>query len=243
MAKKFLSSEENSLNKMFQGLGSIIGEKYIENLVDGVVTRNNFLIFSLTRGEWKGQKNTIGFGILGQVFVTEEVREIFNKNESKTKTENQNSITSLNNDSENITEDEGIDENSLNLISEIQNHWVALTPKNNDLIIFIPCDSQNTEILFKKKDSKVILENISGQDSLDYSIKSCSKTDNGYLIIAINPFTEKEITFSLSNINENSKTASWSWNDEDWAGNNNIIMVSSAGLSNFKTENEPPCLD
>ena len=83
MANNLLEDGNNGFAGALQGLGLMIGEKYIENLVEGLITRKNFILFSLTQGELKGEKKIAGIGILGNVFISPQLTSFFDKNKKK----------------------------------------------------------------------------------------------------------------------------------------------------------------
>ena len=96
MSKNLMN--ETSTDKSFgSGLGLLFGDIFIDKLTDGLVSRDNYFLFSLTKAEYKGETKTIGFGVLGNVFVTDKIRDVFNKKESTENTEsteNQNDYQS-----------------------------------------------------------------------------------------------------------------------------------------------------
>ena len=85
MANNLLEDGNKGFAGALQGIGVMIGEKYIENLVDGIVTRKNFILFSLTLGEIKGEQKIAGIGILGNVYISSKLREFFNKTKKEEK--------------------------------------------------------------------------------------------------------------------------------------------------------------
>ena len=85
MANNLLEDGNKGFAGALQGIGLMIGEKYIENLVDGLVTRKNFLLFSLTQGEFKGEKKIAGIGILGNVYISSRLKNFFDKNKKEDK--------------------------------------------------------------------------------------------------------------------------------------------------------------
>jgi hypothetical protein len=94
---KNLMNETSSDKSFGSGLGLLFGDIFIDKLTDGFVSRDNFFLFSLTKAEYKGETKTIGFGVLGNVFVTDKIRDIFNQNketENTEKTESQNDYQS-----------------------------------------------------------------------------------------------------------------------------------------------------
>jgi hypothetical protein len=80
MSSKLIDSE-NGLENIGAGFGLMIGENLIDKLVDGFVARDNYVLFSLTTATYKGQTKTIGFGIIGNIFLTSKIDEAFNSNE------------------------------------------------------------------------------------------------------------------------------------------------------------------
>ena len=81
MASEMIDENSESMESIGNGLGLLLGDTFIDKMTDGFISRNNFFLFSTTIAEYKGEKKTIGFGILGNVFVTDEISSIFNKNE------------------------------------------------------------------------------------------------------------------------------------------------------------------
>jgi hypothetical protein len=49
------------------GIASLIGDKFIDN----IVSRENYLFFSVTKATFGSQTKKIGFGVLGKVFVSD----------------------------------------------------------------------------------------------------------------------------------------------------------------------------
>lgn len=86
MSSKLIDSE-NGLENIGAGLGLMIGENLIAKLVDGFVARDNYVLFSLTTATYKGQKKTIGFGIIENIFLTSKIDEAFNSDELPTTSE------------------------------------------------------------------------------------------------------------------------------------------------------------
>ena len=80
---KKMSSDINSTNDSFNaignGLGMILGDAIIDKLTQKFVYRENFIIFSLTKVNFKGEVKTIGFGILGNVFISNKIDGFLNK--------------------------------------------------------------------------------------------------------------------------------------------------------------------
>lgn len=83
MANNLMDGGGNSFAGTLQGLGLLIGEKYVENFVDGIISRKNFFLFSLTQGEYKGNQKIAGVGILGNVYIFPQVKKYFEPKNTK----------------------------------------------------------------------------------------------------------------------------------------------------------------
>lgn len=82
--KKKMSAElienndnEDSFAMLGNGLGLMLGDTFIDNLTDGFISRENYVLFSLTKATYQEQEKTIGFGILGNVFLSEKIEKIY----------------------------------------------------------------------------------------------------------------------------------------------------------------------
>ena len=83
------SSESNELTKNFgAALGSMLGSAILNPIVDGFITSDNYIIFSVTKLTWGGQTKSIGFGVFGNVFLSKDIDNALKeeiKNMSNTK--------------------------------------------------------------------------------------------------------------------------------------------------------------
>ena len=61
----------------FENLGMLIGSSFAEKLIDNSVSRENYIFFSLTKGTWKDNSKIIGYGVFGNVFLSDDVKEAF----------------------------------------------------------------------------------------------------------------------------------------------------------------------
>jgi hypothetical protein len=75
-----INSTNNSFNSIGKGLGMILGDALIDRLTENFVFRQNFVIFSLTKVNFKGEDKIIGFGILGNIFITDRIEEALKPN-------------------------------------------------------------------------------------------------------------------------------------------------------------------
>jgi|SRR6185503_10337985 len=78
---------ENTLDHAGAQLGQMLGTMIINKVVENTVQRKNYLFFSLTNFESGGDEKIIGFGILGNVFITNRVDQKFNEARDKMQNE------------------------------------------------------------------------------------------------------------------------------------------------------------
>ena len=60
-------------------IGMMFGSSLIDGIVQEVIHRDDYFLFSLTRFEFKGETAVIGLGILGKVYISDEVDKRFKK--------------------------------------------------------------------------------------------------------------------------------------------------------------------
>lgn len=78
--QKSLEMNTTSGNSGFEALGSLLGTSLINTLVENNISCDNYLLFSITKITYKGESKSIGFGFLGNVFLSGKVDEVLNKN-------------------------------------------------------------------------------------------------------------------------------------------------------------------
>lgn len=71
------NDNEDSFAMLGNGLGLMLGDTFIDNLTDGFISRENYVLFSLTKATYQEQEKTIGFGVLGNVFLSEKIDKIY----------------------------------------------------------------------------------------------------------------------------------------------------------------------
>jgi len=81
--EKKMSQESNPDNKWEQ-VGQAIGMAFGQGIIDKAVTRDNYLIFSITKLSFGNKSKYAGIGILGKVFIknNEEIKSSFNNTSS-----------------------------------------------------------------------------------------------------------------------------------------------------------------
>ncbi|EKT4550783.1 DUF4359 domain-containing protein [Flavobacterium psychrophilum] len=78
MSKKLINDKnENAFSSLGNGLGLLLGDTFIDKMTDGFITRKNYYLFSLTNAEIDGNEKIIGFGVLGNVFLSEKMDNAF----------------------------------------------------------------------------------------------------------------------------------------------------------------------
>jgi len=65
----------NSDGSLESSLGSMFGGVLIDGLSGYVISRNNYIFFSTTKISIMGKEQVIGFGILGNVFISDKVAD------------------------------------------------------------------------------------------------------------------------------------------------------------------------
>ncbi|QHV96336.1 DUF4359 domain-containing protein [Spirosoma endbachense] len=56
--------------------GQTLGTAFAETVIDHLITRDNYLLLSLTKLKFDGEPKVIGVGILGNVFITKKIDEL-----------------------------------------------------------------------------------------------------------------------------------------------------------------------
>lgn len=78
-----IRESKNNYQSANAGIGLLLGSTLIDKIIDGYIDSENFYFFSLTKINIDEENRTIGFGILGKVYISEKLkdnaREIFNK--------------------------------------------------------------------------------------------------------------------------------------------------------------------
>lgn len=60
------------------GLGQVFATAMIQRTVDTIVSRDNYLLFSLTKLKWQGDEKVIGIGLFGNVLTFGKINELAN---------------------------------------------------------------------------------------------------------------------------------------------------------------------
>jgi hypothetical protein len=76
----------NFLREIGTTVGLALSESLIKDITKNVITRKDFLFFSLTNFEFDGVSEIIGVGVLGNVYISDSVITELNKEKDKIKT-------------------------------------------------------------------------------------------------------------------------------------------------------------
>jgi hypothetical protein len=85
MSSEIIKNQSDTFSSLGNGLGLLLGNNFIDKLADGLVNRKNFYLFSLTNVDYKGEEKIIGFGLLGNVFLSDKIEKIFQQNKNNEK--------------------------------------------------------------------------------------------------------------------------------------------------------------
>jgi hypothetical protein len=81
---KFISSISKEIENQEQKTGMevlqlSVATIVIDNMINKTVTSTSYLLFSTTKIEIDGNEKTIGFGILGHVYLSNKIDEVLNE--------------------------------------------------------------------------------------------------------------------------------------------------------------------
>lgn len=77
--QKSLKENQTDSKNAFSALGSLLGNSLINAMIENAITRNNYVVFSLTKVTYEGEEKLIGYGVFGNVFLSEKIEEAFDK--------------------------------------------------------------------------------------------------------------------------------------------------------------------
>ena len=67
------NSDKDAARRIGVVLGSVIGGSIVEEMVDNLVTTDNYIVFSTTKVNVKGENKITGFGAFGNVFLSDKL--------------------------------------------------------------------------------------------------------------------------------------------------------------------------
>lgn len=72
-----VNEADDKWSKASKLFGNLLGETMINNMVNTMISSNNYILFSTTNATSEGKTKTIGLGIFGNVFLSNKVNEAF----------------------------------------------------------------------------------------------------------------------------------------------------------------------
>lgn len=125
----------------------------------------------------------------------------------------------------------------------IPKEWTMLTEKDGKQIIYLPCDYQNEKIILSKEQSVYKLLHEIAQDGYYFIIENIENKDGKYVFTLREEFSDdkaKKVFYTLEIKDKNQAI----WNVFDDEGKfHNITTTDSKFETNYKTVEEPPCLE
>lgn len=143
------------------------------------------------------------------------------------------------------TTSNGVDnpETTQEIFDSLPKEWTMLTLKDGKQIIYIPCDYQNQKLILKKEQGKLKLIHEIGQDGYYFDVQEIKKGDKEYTFLlheAGNEEQSDDIIYQLK-IGENYQGIWNLYNDERQLVD--LYTTDSRFENNYKTIEEPPCLE
>lgn len=75
--KNVLQSVSHNDSNGFEQLGRLLGTSIAGNFIENSVSRDNYLVFSITVLTWDGKSKNVGYGLFGNVFISKNVNDAF----------------------------------------------------------------------------------------------------------------------------------------------------------------------
>jgi len=70
-----LEEEKDAAYDLGMSFGKLLGGVLIDNIVDTIVSTDNYVLFSLTKVTWDSETKVIGLGLFGNIFFSPEMNE------------------------------------------------------------------------------------------------------------------------------------------------------------------------
>lgn len=83
MAKDLENKSSNVFESIGNGIGFLLADSVIDKMTEGFITRSNYILFSTTNLDYKGENRIIGLGILGNIYLSDKIDELFDKPQTK----------------------------------------------------------------------------------------------------------------------------------------------------------------
>ena len=69
------SVNNSELNKAGENIGILLGNVFIDKMIENIITSDNYVLFSITKLSFEGKRKIIGYGLFGNVFISNEVNK------------------------------------------------------------------------------------------------------------------------------------------------------------------------
>ncbi|MDP3359105.1 MAG: hypothetical protein Q8S41_07125 [Lutibacter sp.] len=70
-----LQEEKNAAYYLGRSFGNLLGDVLIDNIVNTIVSTDNYVLFSLTKVTWDSETKVIGVGLFGNIFFSPKINE------------------------------------------------------------------------------------------------------------------------------------------------------------------------
>ena len=73
--KPTTTDSTNEWEQAGQAIGLMLGGVMVDQIINNLISTDNYLLFSTTKITWEGQTKTIGIGAFGNVYITKKLDE------------------------------------------------------------------------------------------------------------------------------------------------------------------------
>ena len=174
----------SDLGEIGTELGVMFGTSLVEGIIKEVVKRKDYFIFSITSLEFNGHKKIIGVGLLGNVFISNEVDHDLKEGTEKVKTA-WNDISDLNNTSstDNNNLDDKDPENNQTVYNSSKEYYVNADESNKVYFYDNPDYNSLRDSYFSSRE-KVTAIRIENDFAYIEFINSNSQTTKGWILLS-----------------------------------------------------------
>ncbi|MFC6998028.1 DUF4359 domain-containing protein [Rufibacter roseus] len=68
------AESEDTFEQVGNAIGTTLGLAFVDKMIDNAISTDSYVLFSLTKATWEGKEKVIGYGLLGNVFIFDEVK-------------------------------------------------------------------------------------------------------------------------------------------------------------------------
>ena len=79
LTQKALPKSDEKMENTGSISGMLLAEKFINKMVDQIISVDNYVLFSVTIANYRGRTKTIGLGFFGHVYITSQVDKFLSK--------------------------------------------------------------------------------------------------------------------------------------------------------------------